>query len=462
LFGKVIVNPIYKISRLILISETYVEEEKKELKVSVRTSLRASSIDGSLSTVFSNITGGILLTSFLIDLGASPFEIGMVASLPMLANLLQPLGALLSNRSHSRHDYGIWTFLPSRLLWLILLIGIILRGTNTDFSKDKELIYLTLTLVITSNILAAMGSASWMSWLAALVPAKLRGRYYSVRSIVSNVTGLLCLPIASFIISNWQGGSITGYGLVLGVGILAGVASLTCQHFMIDINPQKYQTACQIEYQAEQEKEHGHHKTNLFNNLIAPFQDRNLIIFLIYVALWGFAVNLSTPFFNLYMLENLNVDITWVTLFSSLSSGANMLMLLVWGRLSDRLGNRPLLIFAGIAIAITPIFWLLTGISQVQEQLWLYLIIFHLFLGGTWAALELGTNNIQIGIAPMEHHATFFAIVSAIAGLSGALGATAGGALAQYAHYEGIFGVFFLSAILRLVAVIPLLFVREN
>ena len=440
-----------------MIIETYAKEER-ELKVSVRTSLRASSIDGSLSTVFSNITGGVLLSSFLIDLGASPFEIGMVASLPMIANLLQPLGALLSNRSHSRLDYGIWTFLPSRLLWLILLICIILRETNTDFSSNfsKELIYLTLALVIISNILAAMGSASWMSWLAALVPAKLRGRYYSVRSIVSNVTGLLCLPIASFIIANWQGGSISGYGLVLSIGILAGVVSLTCQHFMIDINPQKYQPTGQGDYQTE------HQQTNLFNNLIAPFQDRNLIIFLIYVALWGFAINLSTPFFNLYMLENLNVDITWVTLFNSLSSGANMLMLLVWGRLSDRLGNRPLLIFVGIAIAISPLFWLLTGISQVQEQLWLYLIIFHLFLGGTWAAIDLGSNNIQIGIAPMEHHATFFAIVAAIAGISSALGATLGGALAQYAHYEGIFGIFFLSTILRLVAIIPLVFVHEN
>jgi len=440
-----------------LIIETYLEE-KKELKVSVRTSLRASSIDGSLSTVFSNITGGVLLSSFLIDLGANPFEIGMAASLPMLASLLQPLGALLSNRSRSRHDYGIWTFLPSRLLWLVLLVGIILRGTSTDFSR--ELVYLTLTLVIISNILAAMGSASWMSWLAALVPAKLRGRYYSVRSIVSNITGLLCLPIASFMITNWQGGSITGYGLVLSMGILAGVASLTCQHLMIDINPQKYQA----KYQTESEKEHA--QTNLFNNLsnnlIAPFQDRNLIFFLIYIAIWGFAINLSTPFFNLYMLENLGVDITWVTLFSSLSSGANMLMLLVWGRLSDRIGNRPLLIFVGIAIAITPLFWLLTGISQVREQLWLYLIIFHLFLGGTWAAIDLGTNNIQIGIAPIKHHATFFAIVSAIAGVSSALGTTLGGTLAQYAHYEGIFGVFFLSAILRLVAIIPLLFVHEN
>jgi MFS family permease len=53
-------------------------------------------------------------------------------------------------------------------------------------------------------------------------------------------------------------------------------------------------------------------------------------------------------------------------------------------------------------------------------------------------------------------------MVSAIAGVSSALGTTLGGALAQYAHYEGFVVVFVLSAILRLVAVIPLLFVHEN
>lgn len=445
-----------------MIIETHTEEREQALKVSVRTSLRASTIDGGLSTVFSNVTGGVLLSSFLLNLGASPFEIGMVASLPMLANLLQPLGALLSNRSNSRHDYGIWTFLPSRLIWLVLLISIVLRETIPDFSE--HLVYLTLTLVVVSSILAALGSASWMSWLAALVPSKLRGRYYSIRNVVSNIASLLCLPIASFIISHWQGGAIAGYGIVLSISILAGLTSLACQQFMVDINPQKYQTACQVEYKPENNQ--TNYQANLFNslinNLISPFKDSNLIIFLIYFALWGFAVNLSTPFFNLYMLDNLKVDITWVTLFSSLSSGANMLMLLVWGRLSDRVGNRPLLIFAGLAIAITPLFWLLTGLSQVQSQLWIYLLIFHLFLGGTWAAIDLGSNNIQIAIAPIQHHATFFAIASALAGVGSALGTTAGGILAQYAHYEGIFGVFFLSAVLRLLAIVPLLFLHEK
>jgi hypothetical protein len=83
---------------------------------------------------------------------------------------------------------------------------------------------------------------------------------------------------------------------------------------MVDINPQKYQIVSQAEGKVENCLEK--HQGNVFNNLIAPFKNRNLIIFLVYFALWGFAVNLSTPFFNLYMLKNLSVDITWVTLFS--------------------------------------------------------------------------------------------------------------------------------------------------
>ncbi len=413
---------------------------------SVRQSLQASTVDGGLAAVFSNITGGILLSNFLLDLGASSVEIGMVASLPMLTNLLQPLGALLSNRTTSRHNYGIWMFLPSRLVWLLLLAGIIFVDRHQGITR--QLVFLTLALVFISNLLAALGSASWMSWLAALVPPRLRGRYYSIRNIISNLANLLCLPIASFMVANWQGSELAGYGIVLGIGILSGLASLVCQHFMIDIDPQAY-------IEPEQHE-------SLLVGLTAALKDPNLVMFLLYFALWGFAVNLSTPFFNLYMLDNLEVDITWVTLFSSIYTGANMLMMLVWGRLSDRFGNRPILLCAGIAVAIIPLFWLLTGFEQVRSQLWIYLAVFHLIFGGMWSAIDLCNNNLQIGITPIQHHATFFAIVAAVAGVSGALGTTVGGFLVQSDLYEGILGVFSLSAMLRLVALIPLIFVDEQ
>ncbi|MCY7332490.1 MAG: MFS transporter [Pseudanabaena sp. CAN_BIN31] len=415
-------------------------ESKLTTRTSIRNSLRASTMDGGLAEAFNSITGGVLLNKFLLDLGANAIEIGAIASLPMISNLLQPLGALLSNQTSSRHNFGLWIFLPARLLWLLLLLGIIFCA-----DRPKILVYLTLALISISNILGALGGASWMSWLAALVPSRLRGRYYSVRQIVSNLASLISLPLASLVVSR-SSNAIAGYGIVLSVGIVAGLLSLGCQQFMKDINPQDYQSA----------------NPSLLKDLSATLSDRNLRIFLIYAAIWGFAINLSTPFFNLYMLNNLGLDITWVTLFDTLYTGANMLTLLVWGRLSDRFGNRYLLLFAGVIIAVSPLFWLLVNTAPLQVHLLIYLALFHIIWGGTWSAIDLCTNNIQIGIAPIEHRATFFAIAAAVTGVSSAFGTTVGGFLAQDAHYEGIWGVFFLSAVARAIALIPLLFVNER
>jgi MFS family permease len=173
-----------------------------------------------------------------------------------------------------------------------------------------------------------------------------------------------------------------------------------------------------------------------------------------------FAVNLSAPFFNLYMLDDLAIDVSWVTVYNSLTAGANLLMLMVWGKLADRVGNRFLLLTVGVLVAITPFFWLGTGADTLS--LWLWLPLLHILSGGTWAAIDLCNNNIQLGIAPRQNQASYFAIAAAIAGVSGALGTTAGGLLVQYANYGGLPGLFLLSAIVRVAALLPLIAVRET
>ncbi len=87
----------------------------------------------------------------------------------------------------------------------------------------------------------------------------------------------------------------------------------------------------------------------------------------------------------------------------------------------------------------------------------------HLLSGGTWAAIELCSNNIQMSVAPsLRSQTIYFAIACAIAGVTGALGTAVGGFLAQLDSIGGLPGLFALSAILRLVALLPLVFVREQ
>ena len=160
------------------------------------------------------------------------------------------------------------------------------------------------------------------------------------------------------------------------------------------------------------------------------------------------------------MLDNLSIDVAWVTAYNSLTAGANLVMMLFWGKLADRFGNRALLLLVGILVAVTPLFWLATGENAIS--IWLWLPLLHILGGGTWAAIDLCNNNIQLGIASVKHQAAYFAVAAAIAGVSGALGTTVGGYLAQFADYGGIPGLFALSSVVRLIALLPLVSVHEE
>ncbi|QIR35722.1 MFS transporter [Tolypothrix sp. PCC 7910] len=430
-------------------------------KDAIRTSLKASTLDAVFATVFGVATGGILLSNFLLELGASPVVFGMLSSIPMLVNLVQPLGAYLSERSSSRFYYSLRTHGIARLLWLILGIGII--SSSWLGLTASQLVGLTLLVVLFSSLLGGLGSASWLSWLAMIVPRRLRGRYFGIRNSAASLTNLLCVPLAGIAVSHWYGGTLQGYGVVLFVGIVFGIISLGCQYFQMDMNP-ALQNNNLVKYQHISESvaiPEGTCALNqtLNNEFASIWSNSNFLRFLLYFGFWMLAVNISAPFFNFYMLDRLHLDVSCVTLYGSLQAGASMLLIILWGKLADKIGNRRILIVIGILVALTPVLWM--GVSANSWNIWLWLPLLHIFTGGTCAAIDLCNNNMQLGIVPLKNQSIYFAIASAVAGVSGALGTTIGGFIAQFAEQGGLLGLFALSSACRLLAILPLMFVKE-
>jgi hypothetical protein len=67
-----------------------------------------------------------------------------------------------------------------------------------------------------------------------------------------------------------------------------------------------------------------------------------------------------------------------------------------------------------------------------------------------------------MGVAPPLYQSIYFAIAAAVAGVTGAMAITIGGFLATLTDLGGLPGVFALSAVVRLVALVPLVFVHEQ
>ncbi|MEG4959024.1 MULTISPECIES: MFS transporter [unclassified Microcoleus] len=434
-----------KISQLVLPPKTALKISKQD----IRSTLKASILDGVFASVFESATAGVLLSNFLLQLGASSVEIGIFSAIPMVVNLLQPLGAYIADRTTSRYCYNLGIFGVSRLLWLVLAVAIVWGFQQAD---PHQLLLWTLATVVAASVLGAFASANWFSWLAAVVPQRLRGRYFGFRNSATSLISLLGVPLMGLSVSTWGADPILGYGVVLLVGVLAGMISLGCQFFMVDVNPQVYKKDAQSDRLTEKKEK------QITDFVPSVLKDSNFLIFILYFSVWTFAVNLCAPFFNIYLLKDLSLDVSLVTIYTSLSSGANLLLLMFWGKLADRLGNRPLLIAVGLVVAITPLLWLGTG--NYPFAVWVWLPLLHLLGGTTLGAIGLCTNNIQMEIASIEQPSTYFAIAAAVSGLAGALGTTTGGFLAQLPGMS-LGSLFALSAAVRLVGLLPLVLVRE-
>lgn len=442
---------------------------------SIRGSLKASTTDGIFAAIFSNTTSGVLLTNFLLELGAAPTEIGVLAAIPLLANLLQPIGAFFSERFASRQRFCLWIYAPARSLWVLLIGGIV--WFEQGKIDSPALMIWTLAIALLSCGYGALGSAPWLSWMAHLVPSRLRGRYFGIRNSAANLTNLISIPLLGLLIARWQGGSIQGYGIALTLGIIAGFISLAFQSFMRDLP-----SATVISHAAAPESApESQPIDDALTSISSPSLPESLVLptpspptsqtsspahsqsnfhrFLIYCAIWTFSLNLSAPFFNLYLLDNLSLNLSQVTLYNSLMSGANLLMLILWGKLADRIGNRPILLGVGAIMGLIPLLWWLIN-GHDAWSIWIAIPLLHLLMGMTTAAIDLCSNTIQMSVAPLEKQSTYFGIVAAIAGVSGAIGTLTGGFLAQ--GKWGVLGVFALSAAVRWVSLIPLVWVQED
>jgi Na+/melibiose symporter-like transporter len=143
-----------------------------------------------------------------------------------------------------------------------------------------------------------------------------------VRSLIT----LLGVPLMGLSVSSWGADPLLGYGIVLLVGVWAGMISLGCQYFMLDLNPQLYKK------DAENDRLSDKKEKQITDFVPSVLKYSNFFMFILYFSLWTFAVNLSAPFFNIYLLKNLSWDVSLVTIYSSLSSGANLLLLMFWGK----------------------------------------------------------------------------------------------------------------------------------
>ena len=68
----------------------------------------------------------------------------------------------------------------------------------------------------------------------------------------------------------------------------------------------------------------------------------------------------------------------------------------------------------------------------------------------------------MMSVTPLRNQSIYFAVAAAVPGITGAIGITVGGYIASLTDFGGLPMAFAISAVLRLLALLPLVFVHEQ
>jgi MFS family permease len=364
--------------------------------------------DGAWASMVGALYSGVILVGFALEIGATPWHVGLLAAIPFLAQIAQLPAIALIERLRQRKKIAVAAVSISRVMISLLALVALIPDSTTA-------LYTLLGAQVLITLFGSAGGCSLNTWLHQLLGGQGLGALFSRRLFWSTVLASLGALAAGYLVQHWPGAErAQAYAVCFAA---AGVVGFVSTYYLATVpEPVMQRTGP---------------PTPLFTMLRAPFEDGEFRRVIVFMASWNFASNLAAPFLTVYLLEQLGYGIGTVTTLWIASQLANALTLYLWGRLSDRLSNKAIL-----AVALPAYLGCIVGLpfSALPEvhALTLPLLYFiHLVMGAASGGIALATGNLGLKLAPQGRGTSYLAAVGLAGATAGGLAAMMGGALAD-------------------------------
>ncbi len=407
-----------------------IKEKKKALEISIKEGSAAS---------FSSSLGSSYVTPFALALNSNAFHIGLLSS---FSGLTSPFAQLFGSKlmeKYSRKKIVLNFVLLEALMWLPIAFLSFL------FWKDIFKEYLPYVLIILYSILVSLTSVavpSWFSWMGDLVPEKDRGKYFSIRNRATGAVGLAAVLIGALILDITKS---KGF-VLLGFSILFAL-SFTFRYISYNFFRKQYSPRFKLQK--------GYYFS--FFSFIKRFD--NFGKFATYQCFFYLALMIASPFFTVYMLNELKFSYFTFMIVSMSSSVFYLAFSPLMGKFSDRFGNVRLLYISNIAFALTPILWIFFK-SPVS-----LILIPQLISGIANATLVIAFTNFTYDSVSPQRRGICLAYTSILIGIGTFVGSIIGGIIlnSSISFLNSFIFVFLISGILRfLTGIIFLPHIKEE
>lgn len=369
--------------------------------------------------------GETYLAAFALALGNSDVAAGLLSALPMLAGgVLQLIAPAAMHRAAS---YRSWVMMWAGLQAASFLPLVVAAWLG---AAPVALLFACACLYWGAGLATA---PAWNAWMAQIIPARIRGRYFGSRQSAAQLGVLLGL-IAGGVLLHQLGGDSRAFAALFAAAFVCRAVSTTV------ISRQSVPRGGR--------RPQGARARDL---LRGAWRSRSRGVVLS-VLICNAAVNLASPFFTPYLLVQSHLRYgEFMTLLAANFLGKIAIYPLL-GRIARRAGVRQLMAVGAIGIAPLPLLWTLS--SSVT-----YLFAVQGLAGMFWAAFELSILLSFLDVSDDQERTALLATyhflnTAAVAGAS-LLGGAVLAALGQ--DRDAYLWIFAASAIGRAIGLALLL-----
>ena len=350
--------------------------------LTTRANLRASMADGATFGVMVGV-GESYLAAFALAIGLGEISAGLVSSIPLLAGGILQLISL-----RAVHWFG------SEKRWVVCCAA--LQGLSF-FPLVYAAFHGSLALVpllAIASLYWAGGLASgpaWNTWMESIVPSRIRPRYFSLRTRLSQLCTLTGL-VAGGVTLQWadtHGQVLVGFACIFAAAGLFRMWSVSwlIRHRQPDaaegrnVRSRNRSAAGVTATAGSAERKRA-----------AGISGLRLLTYL--VAVQGM-VQISGPFFSPYMLKQLHFSYAQFVTLLAIGFLSKIIALSWWTKLTHNGGAQRLLWIGGIGIVPLSALWIIS--DNIYQ-----LALVQMVSGIMWAAYELGFFLMFFETLPIE------------------------------------------------------------
>jgi MFS family permease len=392
--------------------------------------LRRNFSFGVLNGVFFNLFSALLdpslvLSWFVSQLTTSNFLIGLITPIQQGGWFLPQLviSGYLQRRQRKLPFYA-----------RMAGVRVVIWGLMTQavfFVEDVTVLLVAFFALLTVYSLAAgLSGLCFVDIVAKTIPAARRGAFFGWRRFLGGILALGGSLLVGYILDEGRGLAfpdnyailflLSFFTLCAGVGSFAWVTEP-----LEPVNEEKVPLARQFR-----------------RALNLPHRDSNYRRFLT-MRLLLMAAEIATPFYIIYAKRALSVPVSMVGVYLMATTLASFASNLLWGRISDRRGNKLLLALSNslglfiplTALAIVPLANLWPELRELAPAL--FALVFVLS-GGSKSGALIGNMNFLLEIVPADDRPIYVGLTNTVMGIA-LLATSVGGLIVDLVGFTVLF-----------------------